>query len=100
MKRAAALAILKAHAAELHDLGVLSLSLIGSMARDDATDRSDVDVAVELEDSPSGFATLGRLDRIRHRLSEILGTPVDVVPEPVEPSPLKRAIDRDRCRAF
>ena len=100
MKRADALAALKTHAPELRKLGVASLSLFGSTARDEANDQSDVDVAVRLEGLRSGFATFGRLDLIKHRLGELLGAPVDVIPEPDAPGPLKTAIDKDRCIAF
>lgn len=100
MKRDAALAILKACAPELKELGVISVSLFGSTARDDATDHSDIDVAVRLEEIRSGFATIGRLNEIQHRLSKLLGVRVDVVPEPIEPGVLKTSIDRDRYVAF
>jgi predicted nucleotidyltransferase len=100
MNRNQALAVIQRHRAELKELGVVSLSLFGSTARNEADANSDVDVAVRLEDIPSGFATLARLDRVRERLSELLGVRVDVVPEPEEPGRLKAAIDRDRCLAF
>jgi predicted nucleotidyltransferase len=100
MDRDTALAIVRRHEAELRQLGVTSLSLFGSTARDEATAGSDVDVAVRLEPIRGGFATFGRLDRIRERLAELLGTPVDVVPEPADPDGIKAAIDRDRARAF
>jgi predicted nucleotidyltransferase len=100
MKRAAALAILQKHAPELQRLGVVSLSLFGSTARDTATDHSDIDVVVRLEEMHSGFAAIGRLEQIKHHLSEILGTQVDVVPEPIEPGRLQARIDEDRCIAF
>lgn len=100
MRRADALTALKAHAPELRKLGVASLSLFGSTARDEADDQSDVDVAVRLDDIRSGFAVLGRLDLIKRRLGELLGSRVDVIPEPDAPGPLRTAIDKDRCIAF
>jgi hypothetical protein len=42
VRREVALAILKAHAPELKALGVISLSLFGSTARDEAGDESDM----------------------------------------------------------
>jgi uncharacterized protein len=100
MRRDDALAILKAHAPELRKLGVVRLSLFGSTARDEASTNSDIDVAVDLEDIPGGFATFARLDLIKHRLADLLHAPVDVIPEPSYPGPLKAAIDRDRCLVF
>ncbi len=46
MKRDRVLAIVNAHQAELHDLGVKSLEIFGSVARDEARPDSDVDFLV------------------------------------------------------
>ncbi len=100
MRRDDAIAVLKAHASELRELGVVRLSLFGSTARDEADDHSDVDVVVRLEEISSGFATFGRLDLIKRRLGELLQTRVDVIPEPSDPGPVKTAIDRDGCLVF
>jgi predicted nucleotidyltransferase len=100
MRRDDALAILKNQAPELRQLGVVSASLFGSTARDQAAGNSDVDVAVTLADHIRGLHAFGALDRIKQQLALALKAPVDVVPEPAEPGPLKTAIDRDRCLAF
>jgi predicted nucleotidyltransferase len=100
MDRDTALAIVRRHEAEFRQLGIVSLSLFGSTARGEADLNSDVDVVVRLDRIHGGFATFGRLDQIRVRLAELLGTRVDVVPEPAEPDGIKSAIDKDRCRAF
>jgi uncharacterized protein len=42
------IATLRAHEAELRTAGVQSLSLLGSVARGEATEASDVDVLVRL----------------------------------------------------
>jgi uncharacterized protein len=100
MNRDAALAIIRRHQAELRQLGVLSLSLFGSAARNEAIDASDIDVAVRLAEGPHGFAYFARLDRIEGRLSELLGRRVDVVPEPAPGRRIQRAIEQDRRLAF
>jgi hypothetical protein len=100
MNRDAALVIIKRHQAELRELGVLSLSLFGSAARNEAGDDSDVDVAVRLAEGPHGFAFFARLDRIEARLSELLGRRVDVVTEPAPAQRIQRAIEQDRRLAF
>jgi hypothetical protein len=100
MRRDDALAMVKKQAPELRRLGVVSASLFGSTARDQAARNSDVDVAVTLADSIRGLHAFGALDRIKEQLTFALKAPVDVVPEPAEPGPLKTAIDRDRCLAF
>jgi uncharacterized protein len=100
MNRDAALAIIKRHQAELRELGVISLSLFGSAARNEAGDDSDVDVAVRLSEGPHGFAYFARLDRIEARLGELLGRRVDVVTEPAPARRIQRAIEQDRRLAF
>ncbi|XHX78072.1 MAG: nucleotidyltransferase family protein [Stenomitos frigidus ULC029] len=49
MQRDNVLVILRQHQATLKTLGVRSLALFGSVARDEATSASDVDVLVEFE---------------------------------------------------
>lgn len=48
MQRTAVIATLKRHKAELNKLGIVRLSLFGSTARDEASRKSDVDLAVTL----------------------------------------------------
>jgi predicted nucleotidyltransferase len=92
------IAILRAHEAELHRAGVRHLSLYGSVARGDAEADSDVDLLVELDPGACiGLFALGALER---RLTELVGRPVDLLPEPIEQPRLKANIDRDRRRAF
>ncbi len=100
MDKAKAIATLKRHKAELRRLGVVSVSLFGSTARDEATARSDVDLAVTLAPGPHGFAFFGRLDEIERFASRILKRKVDVVPEPAAKPQLQEAIEQDRVRAF
>ena len=84
------LAQLRAHKAELRAAGIEKISIFGSVARGDATDRSDVDVVVRLspERSECGFAYFGRLEALAQCLQEILGCPVDIVISPPVRLPL------------
>jgi predicted nucleotidyltransferase len=102
MNRNDALAILRAHEAELRTLAVESLSLFGSVARGDATAESNVDVVVRLtpEARDAGFAYFGRLEDLAERLQEILGCPVDVIAEPIGKDRLRRAVEREAALAF
>jgi len=100
MDRDTAVAIIKRHQEELKALGVVSLSLFGSTARNEAARNSDIEVAVRLEPIKGGFAYFGRLDDIERRLSEILGSPVDVIAEPAVRPHIQKEIDQDRCLAF
>lgn len=60
-----------------HDNGVLNVRVFGSMARDDANDKSDLDLLVELEEGRTGFALGGFLQDV----SELVHRKVDVVTE-------------------
>jgi uncharacterized protein len=75
MKRAEALAIIAKHERELRELGVRSLSLFGSVARDQAAPGSDVDLLVEF-DHPVGYF---HLFDVQDRLETFLGCKVDLV---------------------
>jgi uncharacterized protein len=75
MRRARALEIIAEHEAELRAMGVRTLSIFGSVARDQATPKSDVDVLVEF-DRPVGYF---HLFDVQDRLEMFLGCKVDLV---------------------
>jgi predicted nucleotidyltransferase len=77
MRRDQALRILREHKAELDQMGVRSLSLFGSVARDEAGPESDVDVLVEFSE-PETFATY--MDAKLY-LEDLFGRRVDRVTE-------------------
>jgi len=78
MRREKALRILEAHRQELRDrFSVKSLRLFGSVARDEASEQSDVDVLVDFDETPSLFGFL----RLQGYLRDLLGTKVDLVTE-------------------
>jgi uncharacterized protein len=74
MRRDEALERLAAHRAELQAMGVGSLSLFGSVARDEAGPDSDVDLLIE----PGRPMGLFGLAAIHLRLEEILEQRVDL----------------------
>jgi predicted nucleotidyltransferase len=76
MRRAQALQIIAANKDKLKDFSVKSLAIFGSVARDEATDASDVDILVEfIEDAPIGLFEV--LD-LKYFLEEKLGCAVDL----------------------
>jgi uncharacterized protein len=75
MRRSEALRIIAQHERELRNLGVRSLSLFGSVARDQAGPGSDVDMLVEF-DRPVGYF---HLFDVQERLEALLGCKVDLV---------------------
>ena len=75
-------ALLKRHQADLHQRGVKSLAVFGSLARGDATPTSDIDVLVEF-DRPVG---LFEFIRLKLYLEELTGRRVDLVtPDALRP---------------
>jgi predicted nucleotidyltransferase len=82
VRREEALQRLARHRDELMAMGVGSLALFGSVARDEAGPDSDIDVLIELG-RPLDLFDLGR---IQVRLEEILGQRVDLVmPDTLRP---------------
>jgi uncharacterized protein with HEPN domain/predicted nucleotidyltransferase len=78
MTRDKVLSLLRAHKDALAQrFGVASLALFGSYARDQATQKSDVDVLVTFE----GPATAQRHCDLQLYIQELLGRPVDLVIE-------------------
>ena len=68
--------LLKAHKPLLAErFGVTQLALFGSFARDQATDRSDVDILVQFD----GPATAKSYFGLQFYLEDLLSRPVDLV---------------------
>jgi predicted nucleotidyltransferase len=85
---------LQEHERELRRFGVRSLSLFGSVARDQAGPDSDVDVLVEFEGDPTfdGYVGLSLF------LEELLGRRVDVLtPDGIKPR-VRPLIEKDLLR--
>lgn len=73
--------------------GILAIGIFGSIARDEPTEGSDVDVVVSLKE-PNLFT----LSRIRLELEEQLHSPVDIVSYRDRMNPfLKERIQREAC---
>lgn len=75
MRRAEVLQIIASHEAELRAMGVRTLSVFGSVARDEAGPGSDVDFLVEFQTPVSFF----ELFDVQERLEALLGCKVDLV---------------------
>lgn len=96
MKRDEVLAILLAHQTKLKDFNVKSLLLFGSVARDEATAESDVDLLVEFE-QPAGLLIFVRLQRY---LEKILECSVDLGTTDSLKSYLQEPVLGEAVRAF
>ncbi len=75
MERDRVLRILQEHRRELKKLGVRSLALFGSIARDEATEESDVDLLIEFNRP----ATFDLYMDVKFFLEDTLGKEVDLV---------------------
>lgn len=74
MERDEVIATLKGHRRELDEFGIRSISLFGSLAREEAGPASDVDVLVEFDGPPTFDQYMG----LKVRLEDLLGAPVDL----------------------
>ena len=75
MRRAVALEILREHKQELAEkYGVTRIGIFGSVARDEATEESDMDVVVEMS-KPDLFLMV----HIKEMLESVMHCPVDIV---------------------
>jgi uncharacterized protein len=94
MDRAAILGLLSQHRAILRTLGVASLAIFGSVARDEAGPDSDVDVLVELE-AP---VTFDRYMDVKFYLEDLLEKPVDLVTALSLKPQLRSIVEREAIR--
>jgi hypothetical protein len=91
MTRAETIAAIRALETELHALGVKSLGLFGSVARDEAGPTSDVDVLVEFQ----GPATLDAYVDLKRLLERVLGRRVDLVTQGALKPLVRPHVERD-----
>ena len=76
LKRDEVIAKIQEHRDKIQALGAASLYLYGSVARDEATDGSDIDVFVDKH--PGHRLTFREYTGIIHLLEDTFGRPVDV----------------------
>jgi predicted nucleotidyltransferase len=83
------------HERELKAAGILHIRVFGSVARDEASSISDVDLLADFDKSRR--ITLVNLGSLQSRLSSMLGAPVDLsstewMREPVKSRALREAV--------
>ena len=91
MKRGKLIAFLKDHGAQIRGYGVKSLALFGSVARDEATVKSDVDLLVEFE----GKVTFDRYMDLKFFLEDSLGCSVDLVSRKMLKPQIRDIVERE-----
>lgn len=96
MERERVLLIIAEHRETLEKLGVKSLELFGSVARNEATPESDIDFLVEF----SVNAGLFELFKVQHYLEDILGSKVDLGTKDALREHLREPVLKEVIRAF
>lgn len=96
LKRDEVLSLVAAHQEELRQLGVKSLDLFGSVARDEARPDSDVDFLIEFA-IEAGFFDLFR---VQHYLEALLGRGVDLGTQDALREDLHQPVLKDLIRVF
>jgi len=94
MRRDEALTRLRAHKADLDQFGVGSLSLFGSVARDEARIDSDLDLLIEFR----GPATFDRYMGVKLFLEDLLGCRVDLVMSTALKPRMRLSVEREAVR--
>ena len=97
MDRAAAIARLKVHEAELRRLGVQSRYLFGSTARNEAGPESDVDLFFDYERGKFG---LFQLMDVKDAAARILGRKADIMTRDSLHRALRSRIEADALQVF
>ncbi len=96
MRRDEVLAIVITHREQLQQMGVKSLDLFGSVARDEAREDSDIDFLVEFNHSVGLFDFI----KVRLYLEDILGRAVDMGTVDALREHLREPVTKDMIRAF
>ncbi len=86
---------LREHESELKAAGIIHLRIFGSVARDEASTISDVDLMADFDESKR--LTLVTVGSLQNRLTELLGVNVDLsspgwMREPVKSRALREAV--------
>lgn len=89
---------LRSHAPELQAAGIVHLRLHGSLARDEASPQSDVDLIAEFD--PSRRLSLLDMVALENRLADLLGVAVDLSPANTLKVPVAEKAAREAILAF
>jgi predicted nucleotidyltransferase len=89
------LSVLRDHAPELREAGLIHLRVFGSVARNQANDKSDIDLLADFDRSKQ--ITLVTLGSLESRLSTLLGTKVELsspdwMKEPIRARAMQEAV--------
>lgn len=91
MLRDEVLTILRQNRGEIQGFGVKSLAIFGSVAREEASSESDVDLLVEF----TGEITFDRYMDLKFYLEDRLGVKVDLVTRKMLRDPIRQTVEKE-----
>jgi uncharacterized protein len=94
MKRERAINLLKHCELSLKGFGVESLSIFGSVARDEAHQNSDIDILVEFSEAP----TFDQYMDLKFYLEDCLGQTIDLVSYKMLKPQIRQAVEKEAIR--
>ena len=86
--------LIRSHRKEIDSFNIKSLSLFGSVARDESHEKSDVDILVDFKEKP----TFDRYMKLKLFLEDTLGCPVDLVTRKALKPQLRDSVEREALR--
>lgn len=95
MTRDEVLNILRQNRVEIQGFGVQALAIFGSVARNEASSGSDVDLLVEF----TGEITFDRYMDLKFYLEDRLGVKVDLVTRKMLRSPIRQTVEKEAFNA-
>jgi uncharacterized protein len=98
MDREQVIAVLREHEVELRAAGVVRISLFGSTARGDQRSDSDIDLLAAFD--ATRRISLLDVAGIEHRISRMLGRPVELVEEGTLKPRVRKNVEAEALRAF
>ena len=98
MDKRAVIQTLREHETELRAAGIVHLRLFGSVARDESSGKSDVDLMAEF-DASKRFSLISMV-HLENRLADLLGTKVDLSPADSMKENIRERAIREAVLAF
>jgi predicted nucleotidyltransferase len=92
--------ILRQNEEKLHQMGVKHAGLFGSLARGEADERSDIDIAISLDAGSSPVMTIYDFVGIKQFIENLFSCKVDIIDRDWVKPFLKQRIETDLIDAF
>jgi predicted nucleotidyltransferase len=92
------IALLKQHESFFREKGITHLAVFGSVARGDATEDSDIDLVVEIDETRK-FSLLDLIG-VEHNFGDLSGRKVDVLTRRSLDSDLVAEVEKDAVHVF